>query len=109
MLTLLILALVSVATGVVVINKLSDKKDEVVETPPFDGEPIVLDPPALPTFPDIVYWDYMTSCDEIETRIQEIETLLMTSKFSQELYEFWTQQLERGRLVYAERCKKSNL
>lgn len=107
MLTLIILAVASVLVGVVVVNKVTEHKEDVVETPPFDGEPIViLDPPALPTFPDIVYWELM-DCIQIEARIDEINQLLMTSKFPQEIYEFWIQQLENGYIVFAKKCIKT--
>jgi hypothetical protein len=103
-LTFIILSVVSVITGVVVFNKLSDKQEDVVENPPFDQEPVViLDPPALPTFPDIVFWDLMT-CEEIEVKIGEINELLMTSKFPQEIREFWNHQLEKGYIIFAEKC-----
>ena len=105
MLTVIIIALVSVVAGVVAINKLSDPKEQdVVQDPPFDGEPIVvLDPPALPTFPDIIYWELM-DCIQIEAKIDEIKEFLMTSKFPQEVYEFWIDQLDRGYIVFAEKC-----
>jgi hypothetical protein len=107
MLTLIILAVASVLVGVVVVNKVTEHKEDVVETPPFDEEPIlVLDPPALPTFPDVVYWESMT-CIEIEAKIDEINQLLMTSKFPQEIREFWTNQLEKGYVIFAERCIKT--
>jgi hypothetical protein len=107
MLTLVILALASVVLGVVVVNKVTEHKEDVVENPPFDGEPIViLDPPALPTFPDIVYWDLL-DCIQIEARIDEINQLLITSKFPQEIREFWLQQLDNGYAVFSAKCIKT--
>jgi hypothetical protein len=104
MLTLIILAVASVLVGVVVVNKVTEHKEDVVENPPFDGGPIVvLDPPALPIFPDVVCWELMT-CIEIEAKIDEINQLLMTSKFPQEIYEFWINQLDKGYIIFAERC-----
>lgn len=104
MITLVILAVASVLVGVVVINKVTEHKEDVVETPPFDQEPVViLDPPALPTFPDIVFWDLMT-CEEIEVKIGEINELLITSKFPEEIREFWNHQLEKGYIIFAEKC-----
>jgi hypothetical protein len=107
MITLIVLAVASIVAGVVVVNKVTEHKDDVVETPPFDAEPIViLNPPALPTFPDIVYWDLM-DCIQIEQKIDEINQLLMTSKFPQEIYEFWIDQLDKGYIVFATKCIKT--
>jgi len=107
MLTLIILAVASVIAGVAVLNKVTEHKEDVVENPPFDGEPVViLDPPALPTFPDIIYWDLL-DCIQIEEKLAEINQLLLTSKFPQEVYEFWVQQLENGYAVFSKKCIKT--
>ncbi len=112
MILTIVIAIASALLGVAVINKLSDPasiETEPVdaEEPPVTPEPFVLDPPALPDFPDPIDWEGL-SCKGINAKIQELRELLMTSKFPQYIYEFWLKQIEVGEQVFAENCKVCN-
>lgn len=109
MLAFIILSVVSVVTGITLLNKMSDHKEDVVETPPFDQEPIViLDPPVLPTLPDAIDWDSL-NCLETEAKLDELRQFLMVVKIPQEVYEFWVEQIQRGEKSFAIRCITTDL
>lgn len=48
-------------------------------------------------------WEAMT-CDEIQKKIKEIEYLLQTSKFIEDIRKLWEQQLAIGRAMYEKKC-----
>lgn len=103
--------------GVVVISNLMKKDinkhvkpfqrvrlDDNEETIQEQEEDPVLDPPALPTLPDIPAWEYM-NCEDILQELINIQNMLMTSKLPQYEYEFWMEQLQKGDEVYKNKCQ----
>lgn len=104
----IILSVVSVVTGVVILNKMTEHlpeppNDHNPDPPDFIEEPFVLDPPALPIFPDPIDWEGL-SCKGIQAKLQEIREMLMVSKFPGEIYEFWVKQIEIGEEVFVQNC-----
>lgn len=78
--------------------------DETVKTPVT--RPIVVpEPPVILTFP---MWETL-SCDQIQVEIQNLQNILTTSRFTEDIRAQYESQIALGRKTYDNKCGKVDL